>query len=174
MHLVYPDSEHKEAFSNYYLEYVTDTLKHNHLYLDLYELGYSDYEAYINKLRMQREGKCLPEGWAPSHTLFLVDNNDIKGVIRIRMNLASEFLQKYIGHMGYDIKASERGKGYGREILSLGLLKAKELGLQEVLILCSEENIASRKIIEQHEGQFESTIIDSEGEVLRRYWIDLK
>lgn len=174
MNLVYPVLEYKEAFSSYYLEYKTDILKHNHLYLDLYELGYSNYEAYIEKLSKQREGLNLPEGWAPSRTLFLVENEDIKGVIRIRMNLASEYLKNYIGHIGYDIKASERGKGYGLKILRLGLLKAKEFGLQDVLVLCSEDNLASRKIIEQCEGKFESTIIDPDGEVLRRYWIDVK
>lgn len=174
MNLVYPVLEYKEAFSSYYLEYKTDILKHNHLYLDLYELGYSNYEAYIEKLSKQREGLNLPEGWAPSHTLFLVENEDIKGIIRIRMNLASEYIENFIGHIGYDIKASERRKGYGLEILRLGLGKAKEFGLKEVLVLCSDANLASRKIIEHCEGNFESTIIDPDGEVLRRYWISVE
>lgn len=174
MNLVYPEMEHKESFSSYYLEYTTDNLKHNQVYLDLYEMGYSNYEGYVEKLCMQREGKNLPEGWAPSHTLFLVNNGDIKGVIRIRMNLASEFLKNFIGHIGYDIRPSDRGTGYGFKILQLGLRKAKALGLEEILVLCSEENIASRKIIEQNGGKFESTIIDPDGEVLRRYWITLQ
>ncbi len=174
MKLSYANSIYKESFYKYYLEYTTETSKHNHLYLELYEMGYSNYEKYVKKLQNQQEGNELPEGWAPSHTLFLIDNDDIKGVIRIRMNLASEYLKKFIGHIGYDIKPSERGKGYGLEILRQGLVKAKELGLLEVLILCSEENIASRKIIEENGGIYESTINDPDGESLKRYWIRLE
>lgn len=173
MKLKYAESVYQESLSQYYLEYTRDTSKNAHLYLELYEMGHSNYEGYMEKLSLQREGKGLPEGWAPSHTLFLIDNEEIKGVIRIRMNLASAYLEKFIGHIGYDIKPSERGKGYGHEILKQGLIKAKALGLTEVLLLCSEENPASRKIIEQNGGVYETTITDPDGDRLRRYWINL-
>lgn len=90
------------------------------------------------------------------------------------MNLATEYMEKYIGHIGYDIKPSERGKDYGREILILGIPKAKDLGLLKVLLLCSEENIISRKIIERNGGMYESSINTPDGEILRRYWINFK
>jgi predicted acetyltransferase len=48
-------------------------------------------------------------------------------LIKIKENLASEFLEKYIGHIGYDIRPSRRRKGYGNAKLRLGLLRAKEL-----------------------------------------------
>lgn len=173
MKLVYLESTFKESFSTYYDEYLNDEIPHQQTYLELYNLGRIDFQAYLEKLKMQSIGKMLPEGWAPSHTLFLVDNNNIEGVIRIRENLASEFLEKYIGHIGYDIRPFSRGKGYGKEILRLGLIKAKEIGLEDVLILCSEDNPASRKIIEGNGGIYESNIVDSDGELLRRYWIKL-
>lgn len=172
MKLVYLDNVFKESFTTYYDEYLNDEIRHQQTYLDLYNLGKIDFQAYLEKLKMQSIGKMLPEGWAPSHTLFLVDNNIIEGVIRIRENLASEFLEKYIGHIGYDIRPLSRGKGYGKEILRLGLIKAKEIGLEEVLILCSEDNPASRRIIEGNGGIYESNIVDSDGELLRRYWIN--
>lgn len=173
MKLVHLNSIFKESFSTYYDEYLNDEIPHQQTYLDLYNLGKIDFQAYLEKLKMQSIGKMLPEGWAPSHTLFLVDNNNIEGVIRIRENLASEFLEKYIGHIGYDIRPLSRGNGYGKEILRLGLIKAKEIGLEEILILCSEDNLASSKIIEGNGGIYESNIVDSDGELLRRYWIKL-
>lgn len=77
MELTYLKIEYEESFSQYYLEYANEKLNHNQLYLELYELGYSDYGKYMEKLQRQQYGNGLPEGWAPVHTLFLIDNNDI-------------------------------------------------------------------------------------------------
>ncbi|MBD3331077.1 GNAT family N-acetyltransferase [Candidatus Peregrinibacteria bacterium] len=75
-------------------------------------------------------------------------------------------------HIGYYIRPSARQKGYGTKILELGLIKAKELGLQEVLLTCYESNIASKKIIEKNKGKFQDKVYD-EGESKLKYWIKL-
>ena len=78
------------------------------------------------------------------------------------------------------IAVDERGNGYGKEILRLGLEKCKELGIDKVLVTCKDTNIASRKCILANGGKLEDKrqIHDAQnkddGVILERYWIDLK
>jgi predicted acetyltransferase len=67
--------------------------------------------------------------------------------------------------------------GYGKIILDLGLYKAKQLGLKQVLIMCEDSNIGSIRIIEQNKGVFiERYKLKVEGKdtYIRKYNIDLE
>ena len=77
------------------------------------------------------------------------------------------------GHVGYAIRPSERGKGYGTIQLRLVLEKAYEMGIKEVLVTCRENNIGSRKTMEKCVGHSD-TLVDSRYPGIKeyRYWID--
>jgi predicted acetyltransferase len=79
------------------------------------------------------------------------------------------------GHIGYQIRPTQRLRGYGKELLRLGLQKAYQLGFKRVLVTCDENNISSQKVIEYNGGQFENSVY-VEGSPVRklRYWIDLQ
>ena len=78
------------------------------------------------------------------------------------------------GHIGADIRRSERKKGYGTLILKLTLEKAAEVGLKKVLITCDAENTASAKTIEKCGGKLDKRVIHEEtGKLIFHYWIDL-
>ncbi len=82
-----------------------------------------------------------------------------------------------IGSIGYAVRVSEQGKGYGKEILRLGLEIAKQHGMEKVLLTINENNKASIRVCEALGGVWEDTIDaynDAEGQhLLRRYWITL-
>jgi len=78
------------------------------------------------------------------------------------------------GHIGFNIRPSERRRGYGTAILALTLEKAKELRLKRVLVTCDDNNVASAKIIEKNGGILEDKYWNDELEQpKRRYWIEL-
>ena len=54
----------------------------------------------------------------------------------------------YDGHIGYSIEEEYRGHHYSSEACLLLFEIAKEKGFKELMISCSPENLASRKIIE--------------------------
>ena len=63
--------------------------------------------------------------------------------------LSSSKLLKYGGHIGYAINPKYWKMGYGKELLKLGLEKARELIEEKnILLTCDNDNIGSYKIIE--------------------------
>ena len=60
-----------------------------------------------------------------------------------RHNLKGELIN-IGGNIGYAIRPSERRKGYATIQLQLLLEKAKELGLEKVLVTCRDNNVGSR------------------------------
>ncbi len=169
--LVAPD----EIFAESFFDYVKEFNDNNEANLSLYWDAVNDFPQYLQTLRDHALGLNLPEGWVPCHTYWLVDESKcILGVIRIRTTIATEFLTKFAGHIGYDIRPSMRKRGYGKQLLQLGLVKAKELGLEKILITCAVDNLASQKIIEANGGKYESQVYhETNAEMLNRYWIEL-
>lgn len=170
MKLVKPTIEYKEMWLDYFNEYTKENNK-------LAPMGYKKefiYEEWIQRLEKESKGIDLEEGRVPSDVYFMIDNNIIVGAISIRHRVDNDFLFSFGGHIGYGIRPSQRNKGYGKEILKLGLIKCKELNINKVLVTCLESNIASNKIIISCGGKFENKIfLDAENDYMNRYWIIL-
>lgn len=54
---------------------------------------------------------------------------------------------EFASHIGYSVRPSLQGGGYGREQLRLGLEKAGALGLRRVRLLCRDTNLPSSRVI---------------------------
>ena len=110
----------------------------------------------------------------PSHTFLAVrkSDNHIVGIIDLRHHINHPVLGLWGGHCGYSVRPSERGKGYAKEMLYLNIGKAKELGIDKLLITCDVENKASEKTILANNGIYEKTI-EVEGCQIKRYWISV-
>lgn len=81
---------------------------------------------------------------------------------------------EFRSHIGYSVRPSERGKGYGRALLRLGLREARALGLASVRLVCRDTNAASRHVILQNGGVYIDTIHGEEsGMNVERYDIAL-
>lgn len=173
--LVNPCVEYKKQFQDMVREYKKYDDIESEGWIEFYQDGLRDFEGYLQELRDHSEGKNLPEDWVTCHTFWVVDNHkNVVGVSRVRMNLDNEYLQQCGGHIGYEIVPSKQKKGYGTETLRLTLEKAKELGLDKVLITCNFDNIGSIKVIENNGGIFENEVWDDFDMIMvRRYWIDI-
>ena len=107
-----------------------------------------DYEGWLDKLN----GDCtrVPDGErVPARTYFLVRESDrrIVGMINIRLAL-NEQLRRYGGHIGYSIRPTERGKGYNKVNLYLGLKVCRQYGIETVLMDADLSNPASWRTME--------------------------
>lgn len=133
----------------------------------------TDFQGMIEFLLKNENGEQLPDGWVPDSTYWMVTGERrIVGVVNIRHGLTEQLLNRG-GHIGYGIRPSERRKGYATKLLSLALEKARELGLEKVLVVCDEWNVGSEKTIRKNGGVQDTSYVEDDGNVILRFWIDL-
>lgn len=111
-----------------------------------------NYEGWLEKL--EEDYVRIPdEEKVPARTYFLIReaDNKIIGMINIRLVL-NDALKKFGGHIGYGIRPSERGKGYNKINLYLGLKVCYEYGIDTVLMDADLNNPASWKTMESLGG----------------------
>ena len=117
------------------------------------------YSRWLGHSYRNSRESTAHESWVPTTTLFAVrkDDNKIVGLTYIRHNLEQKILREYGGHIGYSVCPSERNKGYGTTILQLALDYTRDMGMEKVMLSCTEENIASIRVIEKCGGILQST-----------------
>lgn len=135
--------------------------------------NYPSAEDWLQHVRSMEKPETCPTHLVTA-TLYVCrrkTDGRIVGMIDLRHRL-NEFLAEYGGHIGYSTRPDERRKGYAKWMLAHVLDEARQLGLSRVLVTCDDDNEGSRRTIEANGGVFERTA-SLEGEILRRYWIEL-
>lgn len=134
-------------------------------------------EEWISVCEQRKDEKtCEQTGVnVPSTTYLAVrkSDNKIVGIIDLRHHINHPILGTWGGHSGYSVRPSERGQGYATCMLKMNLEKAKELGIDKILVTCNKENTASEHVILKNGGVFEKSI-DVNGRIIKRYWIILQ
>lgn len=134
-----------------------------------------DTEEYIKACKDYENIDTVPKDKVQATQFFCIRKTDNKlvGMIQVR-HYFNDYLEKYAGHIGYSIRPTERRKGYAKEMLKLALPFCREIGLDKVLITCSEGNIGSEKTIRANGGIYESTVHEPNSDRnLKRFWINL-
>lgn len=125
---------------------------------------------YDKKERGELPGKPV------SFHYWAVDGEKFIGEFQLRTEYTEQVLTG-IGNVGYAVRVSEQGRGYGSEILRQGLQIAREHGMDKVLLNINESNIASIRLCEKFGGKLLDCMeADNplEGKhIMRRYWIHL-
>ena len=175
MELVLPSTYYKSSYIAAVKEFQEDhsfpLMERTHDKTSIPELE-ANFENYVEKKKSESRGLNLPEGYIPATTYWLVDQGEFIGSVAIRHHLTAN-LKKIGGHIGYSIRPSKRGKGYGSKALELALPKARQLGIGRLLVTCDATNTASRKIIEKNGGVLENEVPNPETGVNKlRFWIE--
>ncbi len=140
---------------------------------DRYDSAAEDFDAYLRGLRDGARGAGLAPGRVPHSTFWLASGRRLIGRSVVRYRLTPE-LEEEGGHVGYDIRPSERRKGYGTLILRLTLEEVRGLGLSRVLVTCDTDNVGSAKVIEKNGGRLESRGVSKRtGKLISRYRVEL-
>lgn len=137
--------------------------------------GYTFEEALDRCLKMEDEEYAKSVGRCQSRTFLLIRENDNKivGTINVRWNL-NEAMLRFGGHIGYGIRPTERRKGYNKINLYFGMLEAKKVGLEKVMLDCDVNNLGSDKTLKALGGKLERTEVDpSDGILTNVYWFNV-
>jgi len=107
------------------------------------------YSEFLNWIKQQYDydrGINMPDWMVPQSSFWLYDGEKVIGSGRLRHCL-NDFLEKESGHIGYAIRKTERGKGYGNKILELLIDKCREMKINPVQISANIDNEYSNKVI---------------------------
>lgn len=138
----------------------------------------STFDALLEICRTEADPtSTLPEGHVHCDYYWIVEDTDdassadgpeLIGFLAVRHSIDTEFLRTLGGHIGYSIRPSRRRQGHAARALKLALDRAREVGLDRVLITCEPDNVGSARVIEGQGGALDSAPSDN-----RRYWITL-
>lgn len=84
----------------------------------------------------------------------------------------SEIEHRVIGHVGYGIRPSARGRGVATWALAQVLYRARAAAMPGCGLVCRDENLASIKAIERCGGVLQQTLDDGHG-LARHYWFSI-
>lgn len=132
---------------------------------------YRNFDYYLEHL----EHKTAENGRVPDSVFFCLneETNSFVGAVNIRHYLNEELLLSG-GHIGDGIRPSQRRKGYATAMIALALEECRTLGIRHVLMTCDKDNIGSAKSIQKNGGILENEVLNEEGVLEQRYWIDLE
>jgi predicted acetyltransferase len=130
-----------------------------------FDVPYSHFQSYLQRRMDMKRGFELPDGRVPMTTYWLYSGQKPVALCKLRHRL-TDSLRRVGGHIGYCVRPSERGKGFGNAVLALVLVAAGEKGLHEILITCNQGNVPSRRVVERNGG-----ILDRIESGLCYYWI---
>lgn len=128
------------------------------------------FAAYVEALRAEALPETpRPERFVPSWTLWWVEGGEFLGRIQMRHPL-NDHLREVGGNIGYDVAPEHRRRGHATAMLRAMLpIVAERYPVDEVLVTCDPDNVASRKVIESCGGVFED---ERSGKL--RYWIRVR
>lgn len=127
---------------------------------------FEDYKKWLLKCYNISKGVGLEDGKVPQTVYWLYIDDVPVGMGKLRHKLTDSLMEKG-GHGGYVIRPSCRGKGYGKLLLKLMLLKANELGISSVYLTIQNENIRSIRGALANGGK-----ICEKNDIMHRIWID--
>jgi predicted acetyltransferase len=130
-----------------------------------------DFASYVERTQLEQQGRRA--GRVPCSHFWLLDGSLVVGTSRVRHRL-TPYLEQEIGHIGYDVRPSQRGRGHGTTLSRLTLERARELGLTGVWIICDSDNQASVLVAERCGAALHEEVLSSLTDApIRRYWAAL-
>ncbi|HWE68042.1 MAG TPA: GNAT family N-acetyltransferase [Acidimicrobiales bacterium] len=134
-----------------------------------YEEGMS-WREWIEATRRAKIGADLPPDRVRGAFLAADVDGNLVGRVSIRFEM-NEWLAREGGHIGYGVLADFRRRGYATEILRQSVTIGRQEGIDRLLVICHDDNVASATVIERCGGVFEGSALSEDGMAIRRYWI---
>ena len=140
---------------------------------DRYGLALDDFDEYLARLGRFQDPARIPPAWVPATEFWLDHDEQIVACVRLRFWLTRS-LEAEGGHIGFDVRPSARGRGFGTAALRLVLPEAQRRGLVRVRLTVDADNLPSVKVIERNGGALSGQAISvRSGKPVKQYWIDL-
>jgi len=131
-------------------------------------LSFDEYKLWLSRNAGISNAIGLESWMVPQTTFWLFVEGVPVGYGKIRHYLTDK-LKEEGGHVGYAIKPNQRGKGYGKLLLSLLLAEANKIGIESTLVTVKNENKPSIQVALANGG-----VIEKVDEVRHFIWLNGK
>lgn len=170
--LIRPNAEFKESYLEALEEYHAEG---RYTYQDIPTLN-ADFDQFIKELRAEKGYPHQPyQDWVepvPETIVWLVKDDQYIGTVDIRHRL-NWHLEKWGGHVHFNIRPSLRGLGFGMKILKKAIPIINYLGIDKALITLPPKDKAAIRIVEACGGVLEDeTPATDKFPAMKRYWLD--
>jgi len=164
------------ACKDSYLEALAEFHKEGrYTYQEIPKLA-ADFESFIEALNTETGYPHQPyQDWVepvPETIVWLVKDDTYIGTVDIRHRL-NWHLEKWGGHVHFNVRPSLRGKGFGRKMLKKAMPIINYLGIDKALATIPPDNKVAIDIIESLGAEFEQeTAATDKFPAMRLYWLD--
>ena len=112
---------------------------------------YEDYKEWLKRSDNIANNIGLEDWMVPQNIYWMYVNDIPVGMGKLRHYLTDK-LKEEGGHGGYAIRLSYRQKGYGTLLLKFLIGRAKDLGIEKLLMTVRNDNAASIKVALANNG----------------------
>jgi predicted acetyltransferase len=156
-------------FRDEFLDMAVDFASHGE---SRYVPASQDFEGFLRQIASEAQERALAPGRVPGSHFWLVSDGRVLGCSRLRHRLTPELMHEG-GHVGYDIRPSARGRGFGTTLLSLTKDRAAAMGITRLRITCDVDNRASIRVIEKNAGILDAVVPSrSRDKMVCQYWVE--
>ena len=117
----------------------------------VHDMSFDEFKTWLVQQEDWSNEKNLPEGYVGQTIFWMMDDDTVVGIGKIRHSLTPVSRQNG-GNIGYAINSKYRGKGYGNEILRLLLEQAKKMKIEEIMLTVDKYNYPSKSVIKKNGG----------------------
>lgn len=130
------------------------------------------FAEWLHLVKMNADIRRVPPHWVQSSTFCVIRKSDgyLVGMADIHHTL-NAFLRDAGGHLSYGVRPTQRGRGYGTQILRMSLSYLHQIGVQHALINCARNNVPAVRTIEKNGGRPVSSYRHAAGYSVLRYWM---
>ena len=132
-------------------------------------MSYEEYKAWLVREEENAKKTEIEDGWkVPQSTYWLYVDGRPVGQGKIR-HFLTDALREAGGNIGYAVRPTERGKGYGTLLLRELMKEAAKLGIDRALVTVHNDNPASIRVALKNGG-----VIGRTNDLRRFIWVECR
>ena len=167
-----PSIEHKQSYLKALKEFHEEG---RYTFLEIEDVS-ENFEDFIEKVNNGKRHLHKPySDWiepVPETVLWLIKDHEFIGTLNIRHRL-NWHLEKWGGHIGFIVRPSMRGKGYGKKLLQKAIPYIAHMGIERALLTIDPDDKGANKIVQFVGGKMQDTLPATDKFPSRnRYWLD--
>lgn len=127
------------------VEYRAEVLRYHADFDGSAGLGdFDNYKDWLERLQILSGNRAEKYGFYKTLVRLAYDQKRLVGIFNVRLS-NDTLIERYAGHIGYNIRPSERQKGFGRACTLEAVRLCEKYGIERPVICTYPDNTASQK-----------------------------